>query len=278
VTTGHSPVTVSYRVSMATELPARLTAAGWKFVAEEVAVRTARRDDTTTTVVLSGDDAVLVDPAWEPDELDAIADSLRTAHVVAGFATHAHVDHLLWHPDLGAVPRWSSPVTAALARLRRTELAEELGDVPAAQAELHGKVEGLPSGLVPWAGQPIQLIVHDGHENGHTALWLPRSRVLVAGDMLSDVELPWPENRLLDAYAVALATLRPYAQAARWVIPGHGTPTEDGAARWRADARYLDQVMAGLDPDDPRRANPGMEQVHQDSLVLARTSFSGSDT
>ena len=72
---------------------------------EEVLVRTSRRLSTTSTLVLAppagGADgaraALLVDPAWEPDELVAIADEVRArgARLVAGFATHAHHDHLL---------------------------------------------------------------------------------------------------------------------------------------------------------------------------------------
>ena len=76
-------------------------------VAPGVLVTTSRRDTTTTTVVVHGDEALLVDPAWDPDELAAIAD-LLDAHglrVVAGVSTHAHHDHLLWHPRFGTAPR-----------------------------------------------------------------------------------------------------------------------------------------------------------------------------
>ncbi|MTD17068.1 MBL fold metallo-hydrolase [Nakamurella sp. YIM 132087] len=258
----------------------RLVQAGWTFVHDGIAVRTSRREHTTSTLILAdpaaaeGSEVVLVDPAWDPDELDEIAASLDGLRIAAGFATHAHHDHLLWHPDLGRAPRWSSPMTAALARLHRDELLEQLGrDWPRPLTALFGRVEGLPAGTVPWQGPTIQLITHDAHESGHTALWVPERRVLVAGDMLSDVELPLVQNGSLDAYAVGLATLRPYASAARVVVPGHGRPGDDGAERWRADHRYVDRLMAGLDPEDPRRANHGMEQAHALSLELARSNL-----
>ncbi|MCK0115852.1 hypothetical protein MWU57_02310 [Isoptericola sp. S6320L] len=76
---------------------------GFVPVAEDVLVRTSRRLATTSTLVLGrrsveGRAALLVDPAWEPDELAAIAAEVSAlgARVVAGFATHAHHDHLLW--------------------------------------------------------------------------------------------------------------------------------------------------------------------------------------
>ena len=75
------------------------------------------------------DRAVLVDPAWLPDELDAIADELaeRGLRVTAGFSTHAHHDHLLWHPRYGDAPRWASAGTARMARDHSGELLEHLG-------------------------------------------------------------------------------------------------------------------------------------------------------
>ena len=47
---------------------------------------------------------------------------------------------------------------------------------------------------LPWDRADIELVSHDGHAPGHTALWLADSRVLIAGDMLSEVELPLLER------------------------------------------------------------------------------------
>ena len=83
----------------------------WQWVVDGPAVRvgvtTSRRDLTTSTVVIAGHRALLIDPAWDPDELAGIAADLRRlgVTVAAGFATHAHHDHVLWHPGLGPGPR-----------------------------------------------------------------------------------------------------------------------------------------------------------------------------
>lgn len=144
---------------------------------------------TTSTVVVESGRALLIDPAWMPDELDALAAALRGRGlpVAEGFATHAHHDHLLWHPLFGDVARWASARTAELAALERDALVAALGaEFPAELVELTGRVD---------AGSPtfdVELVVHDGHAPGHSAVWLPEPRVLVAGDMLSDVELPLP--------------------------------------------------------------------------------------
>jgi glyoxylase-like metal-dependent hydrolase (beta-lactamase superfamily II) len=88
----------------------------------------------------------------------------------------------------------------------------------------------LPESALPH-GFVSELIVHDGHAPGHTAIWLGDQHVLIAGDMLSDIELPlpfWPDD--LPAYIAALDHLAPFAAAARSIIPGHGTIGDDALA------------------------------------------------
>ncbi|MFE5337695.1 MBL fold metallo-hydrolase [Isoptericola sp. NPDC056573] len=295
---------------------------------EDVLVRTARRLRTTTTLVLApgggavddGRAALLVDPAWEADELVAVADetSARGGRLVAGYSTHAHHDHLLWHPRLGLeVPRWATGPAALVARRERPRLLTEAradagryggAGHPAEVLDLLGRVAPVPAGergvpdpdgVLP----PTELVVHDGHAPGHGALWLPRSRVLVAGDVLSDVELPLPLDEIagggtvassvagsvagtevsreastegsavrdVERYLAGLDRLAPYAARCAVVVPGHGTPTADAVARLDADRRYLDAVLAGRAVDDPRLALPGAaEEDRRLRAALAR--------
>ncbi|MFC7877007.1 MBL fold metallo-hydrolase [Isoptericola sp. NPDC057391] len=280
---------------------------------EDVLVRTARRLQTTTTLVLAPGGAavdgrrpaLLVDPAWEPDELVAAADEVgaRGGRLAAGFATHAHHDHLLWHPRLGLdVPRWATARAARVARRERPRLlAEARADVaryggaahPAEVLDLLGRVAPVPAaergvpdpdGVLP----PTELVVHDGHAPGHGALWLPRSRVLVAGDVLSDVELPLPFDEItsevtgdaadgpaavrdVERYLAGLDLLAGFAARCAVVVPGHGTPTADPAGRLDADRRYLDAVLAGRTVDDPRLELPGAaEEDRRLRAALAR--------
>ncbi|WP_125774655.1 MBL fold metallo-hydrolase [Antribacter gilvus] len=258
-------------------------------VADGVLVRTSRRMSTTTTLALGPDRAgLLVDPSWDADELEAIADEVDGlgVRVAAGFSTHAHHDHLLWHPRYGDVPRWASAGTVRMVREHGEELRESLlgrtGSEPSVARpypdevlDLFAQVSEVPA---PSAGLPdpagalpaTEVVVHDGHAPGHSALWLPGPRVLLAGDMLSDEELPLPlDPDDLPAYVEALDRLRPYVGAAVVLVPGHGTPSYSPAERLDADRRYLDAVLAGEDPDDPRRANPGMAEVHERVVRLA---------
>jgi len=239
-------------------------------VADGVLVATSRVMSTTSTILWRDGEALLVDPAWLPDELDALADELvaRGLRVVGGFATHAHHDHLLWHPRFGSAPRWASAATAALARDERDDLVAALGgDFPRELVALMGRVEGVDAAIPPSSAPPgfaPELVVHDGHAPGHTALWLAEQRVLIAGDMLSDLELPLPfAPDDLPSYRAALDRLAPYVSQAAVVIPGHGMPGADASARLDADRRYLGEVCAGRVPDDPRLGNPGMAEEYE---------------
>ncbi len=239
-------------------------------VADGVWVSTSSKDSTTSTVVVEGEEALLVDPAWLPDELDGLAGELahRNLHVAAGFSTHAHHDHLLWHPGFGEAPRWASPRTCELALEHRADLLDLLGDWP--WPESFGRVEPAPA-AIPFGAEEFEAVTHDGHAPGHSALWLASRGVLIAGDMLSDVELPlpfWPDD--LPSYLQALDVLAPYVARARVLVPGHGAPTADPMARLDADRRYLDDTIAGRSVDDPRLGNPGMAANHAHLVEVAR--------
>ncbi|HEX3907452.1 MAG TPA: MBL fold metallo-hydrolase [Mycobacteriales bacterium] len=238
-------------------------------------VSTSRRDRTNSTVLIgSRDQMLLVDPAWEADELASLGREIRAlgGRPSAGLATHSHFDHILWHPSFGEVPRWASAETVRVADLEREQGLAELGPGwPAQLAALYGRLVAVTGSVLPWDGPEVQLIEHDAHCPGHTAAWVPELSLLLAGDMLSDVELPLPSEApdALEAYARGLDALAPYVHRAAVVIPGHGAPTFDGEARLIADLRYLEDVMAGRPTVDYRLRNAGMASAHAQTVALA---------
>ena len=72
--------------------------------------------------------------------------------VVAGFSTHPHWDHLLWHAGLGAAPRYGTASCAATVRDRlsarvRGPRREAYGrHRRAGTLDLLGLITGLPAG------------------------------------------------------------------------------------------------------------------------------------
>src|SRR5690606_15906099 len=73
-------------------------------------------------------------------EFEAIAEAAGT--IAAGFCTHAHWDHVLWHQSLGKdVPRYATSETIALIQKDRERI---LNNLITAEQEMHkrGHSEG----------------------------------------------------------------------------------------------------------------------------------------
>jgi glyoxylase-like metal-dependent hydrolase (beta-lactamase superfamily II) len=242
----------------------------------DLLVATSRRELTTSTVVVADGRALLIDPAWEPDELADLAAALTGTgtEVVVGFATHAHHDHVLWHPSFGSAPRFASRRAADVCAREHARIVERLGpEWPADLAALVGQVAPAGGDTLDWPGPTVHLLTHDAHSPGHTALWLPAHGVLIAADMLSDVELPLLEESTPAQYAAGLDLLHPYTASAEVLVPGHGRVALGAAAaqrRWRADRDYLVALTTGAEPTDPRLDNPGMPQAHAENVAAVR--------
>ena len=99
--------------------------------------------------------------------------------MVAGFSTHCHWDHLLWHARFGDVPRYATAAnahTAAGVRERAQAMAaESASGVP---LELIGLLTPLPDDGGPVPGTIIE---HEAHAIGHAAVLLADRGVLLAG-------------------------------------------------------------------------------------------------
>ncbi len=254
-------------------------------LADGVYVATSRRYATCSTVLLDhAGGALVVDPAWDPDELAAIPADLATLGVraVAGLATHIHYDHVMWHPDLGDVPRWASPWTARAAADRREGVLAGLdADFPPELVAVAARLTALPDPrwlpptyAVPWAGPELLCHQHDAHAPAHLAVEVVAAGVLLAGDMLSDIELPMPDDAdtSLQPYLAGLDTLAPVVARVGLLVPGHGSPTRDPMARLDADRRYLDALLAGRPVDDERIGDPDMAELHAANLRRAKAA------
>lgn len=231
-------------------------------VAPGVLVATSDYATTTSTVVAAPDGGcLLIDPAVTVADLTGLAGDLAGAGLRprAGFATHPHWDHVLWSSDLGDVPRYASAGAAAAAGRERAGMISELEQEECGHdLSLFGRLTALPDGAdsIPWDGPAGQLIVHDGHAPGHAAVFFPDAGVLVAGDMLSDIEMPILDIDMDDQLSSYRAGLERLAavEGVRWVVPGHGHIGDAAEYRRRVanDLRYLDLLEAGQPFGDPR--------------------------
>lgn len=246
-----------------------------KQVADGVWVRQSEWVWSNAVVVRGESGLVLVDPGIDGADLNQLADDVEQLGipVVAGFSTHPHWDHLLWHSRFGDVPRYATATCAQVAGAARER----------AQAMAAETATGVPLELValltplPADGGPVpgELIEHDAHAAGHAALLLADRGVLIAGDMLSDALIPMLDPRRpgqLSTYEAALERLGEATRNVDVVVPGHGAVAEgpEVAARLAADRAYLDALRQGVESTDARLEQDWLSGPHQANLEQAR--------
>jgi glyoxylase-like metal-dependent hydrolase (beta-lactamase superfamily II) len=245
-------------------------------VADGVWVRQSEWVWTNSIVVRAEDGLILIDPGIHGSELEQLADAVDRLGipVVAGFSTHPHWDHLLWHSRFGDLPRYATAAGASFASETREQQqagpTEDGGsDVP---LELVALVTPLPADGGPVPGEIIE---HQAHAVGHAAILLADRGVLLAGDMLSDVLIPLFDPRQDDQvgdYEAALDRLSEAAGDVEVVVPGHGAVAEgpDVAARLAADHAYIDALRRGEEPVDARLDADWLSGIHRSNLEQAR--------
>jgi glyoxylase-like metal-dependent hydrolase (beta-lactamase superfamily II) len=239
-------------------------------VAEGVLIHQSEFLQTNAVVVQGRAGVLLIDPGVRGDEMACLATDLSDLGqpVVAGFSTHPHWDHLLWHASLGAAPRYGTARCAATARDRMSDAGAKARIAQLIPPELVEHVPldlaGLITGLqpeteqIPWDGPQVRIIEHQAHAPGQAALVIEERRVLIAGDTLSDVLIPLLDlNDTVDPiedYLAALRLLESAADDVDVVIPGHGSigGADQIHARIEQDRAYLLAVRDAHVVSDPR--------------------------
>ncbi len=230
----------------------------------------------------SGEEGFVIDSPVYPEELDALPGLLQQASFpVSGLlSTHGDWDHLLGRL---AFPQASLGCAESTAQRLRTEPG-------AAQRELRqfdeehyversrplglGSVQALPVPGRLSLGPRHELELHEtgGHTPDGMAVLVPWARVLVCGDFLSPVEIPWiSEGGSLDAYRATLERLRPVVERAETVVPGHGRPRgrDEALVLLDEDLRYLGELeRAGAGASLPRgRATGAQKRIHEENVA-----------
>ncbi len=264
-------------------------------VAEGVLIHESEFLHTNTVAVQGRGGVLLIDPGVRGDEMACLANDLSDLGqtVVAGFSTHPHWDHLLWHASLGAVPRYGTVRCADTVRDRlsdaraKARLAELIPPdiVEQVPLDLLGLITGLPADTerIPWDGPQVRIIEHQAHARGHAALLIEERGVLVAGDLLSDVLIPLLDfNDTADPiedYLAALRLIEGVAGDVDVVVPGHGSicGADQAYARIDQDRAYVRALRDAQVVSDPRVGPSAtydwLPGVHERQLQnLARTT------
>jgi glyoxylase-like metal-dependent hydrolase (beta-lactamase superfamily II) len=247
-------------------------------VHRDALVVTSRMWQTNAVALRAGNEAMLVDSPYFPDELEALPGVLAGAGFEpdALIATHADFDHLLGRlafPGLAlglgqpSVERLHREPGAAQRELRDHDA--EFYVARSAPLAL-GHVQGLPvPGRVELGEEELELHPAEGHTSDGMAVFAAWCGVLCVGDYLSDVEIPTVAS--LADYRATLARLSPLVEAAEVVVPGHGSPHDrDVALRLlEEDAAYLEALERGDErPKLPAgRDTATQRRIHGENLA-----------
>ena len=239
-------------------------------VAEGVLIHESEFCQSNAVVVHGRAGVLLIDPGVHGYEMAASRTTFASSGqtVVAGFSTHPHWDHLLWHARLGAAPRYGTARCAAIVRVLlsdagwKARIAERIPPDIAEQVplDLLGLITGLPAetARIPWDGPQVRIVEHQAHAPGHAALLIEERGVLVAGDMLSDVLIPMLDlNDTADPiedYLAALRLLEGVAGDVDVLVPGHGSigGADQVHARIDQDRAYVHALRDAHVLSDPR--------------------------
>ena len=223
---------------------------------EDVLVCTSAFWQTTCTVVRGPDrdapEAFVIDSPVLPDELEALPGVLE--HVgwpCSGLlATHGDWDHLLGRLAFPGAALGCAETTAARLTGSMGDAVRELREfddehyVERPKPLQLGEFQALPvPGKVEIGGGELELHPTEGHVPEGMAIVVPWAGVLVVGDYVSPVEIPWiSEGGSRSAYVATLGRLLPLIEAAEHIVPGHGAVLDPvrAAAIVREDLHYLE--------------------------------------
>jgi glyoxylase-like metal-dependent hydrolase (beta-lactamase superfamily II) len=200
--------------------------------------------------------ALVIDPGVLPSELDDIArivaaEAPRFENVALAF-THPHWDHVLGSPWFPGATTFAH--TGFADEVERDEqeirdksekwIGEQGEKLPQRFQAFEPSLKARGTALLKLG--PFDVVTYDtpGHSGSHLALWLPAQGTLVAGDLLSDIEIPW-----LDAapwvYRASLKALHWLFEQedVRLLVPGHGPVAHGRVNGYRRLLRDLDYLL-----------------------------------
>jgi glyoxylase-like metal-dependent hydrolase (beta-lactamase superfamily II) len=257
--------------------------------ADVIVLRSAIWQTTCTLVHRAADgdegpgECFAIDSPVLPDEHDALPMLLRQAgwELSGLLCTHGDWDHVLGRFAFPDAALGCAETTGARLRARPGEAQRELREfddehyVERPRPLSLGQVQTLPvPGRVEIGGAELELLPADGHTEDGMALRVPWADVVVCGDYLSPVEIPWlSETGNRDAYLATLERLRPWVESAAWVVPGHGAPVEGARALaiLREDVAYLGALPDPAAPLPLARRTAQQRKLHEENLTRMGT-------
>lgn len=198
--------------------------------------------------------AFLLDPGMTRNEIHDIQAFLANSGLKCEgiILTHFHWDHIMGVNDFGNVDifthkKFPGEIKAHLQDAHRAivKWAAESNEEAISTEDFPVPVHQLDDGSHLRVGDMDLVIYHTpGHTSDHISIFEESTGVLWAGDILSDVEIPYISSSIL-AFEKSLEKISELSPTA--IIPGHGSPTSDQAEahkRVAEDLEYLHSLLA----------------------------------
>jgi glyoxylase-like metal-dependent hydrolase (beta-lactamase superfamily II) len=229
-------------------------------VHRDAIVVTSRFWQTTATAIRApgGGETFLIDSPYFPDELELLPMLLEQSSFPAPsglLATHADWDHLLGRY---AFPGLALGVGSSTAERLRAEPGAAQRELRDADSDFYvtrpgplalGSYQPLPvPGKMQIGDEEIELHPTGGHTPDGVAFLARWAGLLVCGDYVSDVEIPWiSPGGSVPEYRATLARLAGLVDECEAIVPGHGSPHDRSRALEiiDEDVDYLDALERG---------------------------------
>lgn len=202
-------------------------------------------------IFTAGGEACLIDPGLGRADMKLIAEAAGTKKARPRWLvlTHSHWDHLLGPDFFAGVPVVQQQAAVAVAAEFGSAIERQVSEWRAQAGEdptefsLAEPAETFRERLeLVVGGERLELLHAPGHAEEQLVVYHAASGLLWAGDMLSDIEIPFVMQSLRDYRA----TLDRLAELEiRVLVPGHGRPTTDQEEirrRLAEDRRYLAEL------------------------------------
>jgi glyoxylase-like metal-dependent hydrolase (beta-lactamase superfamily II) len=200
----------------------------------------------------NGNKAYLIDPGMAINEIISIRDHLSASGLECEgiIITHHHWDHLMGIKGLNvsnviAHEKFPEELQNHLESNRKSVWKW------ASEANVHGVeipdasfvTKPVLDGFTQTVGNAHLMFIHTpGHTADHISVYDPQSETLWAGDILSDLEIPYIRGSII-AFIDTLEKVAGMQISA--IIPGHGFPTrnnQEARSRILEDLAYLHEL------------------------------------